>query len=164
VGMSKEVARLSHAEKQARHERNMAFADQILELFTEGQSYRKIAAATGVNIASVQRIVKSAATDYVTGRYGDRNTVLGRELALLDTLTRKNLRAAQNGDSEAARIVLESSKARRRLLGLDAAAKAEITVRTATDIEIERLVSLMKEDPAQDPAPDPADAVWSDRL
>lgn len=153
-----EIVRMTHSERQERHARHWAYADQIMDMFTRGESYRKMSAATGVPVASVHRIVHAAAGEYVADRYGDRTTVLGRELSILDALTRTNLRAAQNGDEKAARIVLESRRAVRRLLGLDAAIRAEVTVKTAQDIEIERLVSLMKQDP--DTGGDPlADAV-----
>lgn len=153
-----EIARMPHAERQARHERHWAYADQLLEMFTRGESFRKMSAATGVPVATCHKIVHSAAAEFIEHRYGDRTTVLGRELAILDTLTRNNLRAAQNGNGEAARIVLESRRRAHRLLGLDAAIRADITVKTAQDIEIERLVSLMKQDPANDQTPDHAEA------
>ncbi len=69
--------------------------------------------------------------------------MLGRELNILDALTSRNLPKAVKGDKAAADIVLASHVRRSRLLGLDAAVKAEITVRTAQDIEIERLVALL---------------------
>ena len=156
--MGNEVGRLPYAEKQARHERHWAYADQIMEMFTRGESYRKMSAATGVPVSTCHKIVHAAAGEYVTDRYGDRTTVLGRELAILDSLTRTNLRAAQNGDKDAASIVLQSRQRAHRLLGLDAAVRAEVTVKTAQDIEIERLVSLMKNDPADDQSPDRAEA------
>jgi hypothetical protein len=142
----------------ARHAAHWKYADQIMDLFTRGESFRKIAAATGVPKSVCHRIVKSAASEYVTDRYGNRTTVLGRELAILDSLTRTNLRGAQNGDMNCASIVLQSSRERRRLLGLDAAIRAEVTVKTAQDIEIERLVSLMTKEPTGDQTPDHAEA------
>ena len=156
--VSSEIAHLPYAEKQARHERHWAYADQLLDMFTRGESYRKMEAATGVPRSICHKIVKAAAAEYVEHRFGDRTTVLGRELAILDSLTRTNLRAAQNGDRNAASIVLESRRRVHRLLGLDAAVRAEVTVKTAQDIEIERLVSLMKQDPAADQSPDHAEA------
>lgn len=156
--VSREISTLPYAEKMGRHERHWAYADQLLEMFTRGESYRKMEAATGVPKSVCQRIVKAAAAEYVEHRFGDRTTVLGRELAILDSLTRTNLRAAQNGDRNAATIVLESRRRVHRLLGLDAAIQATITVKTAQDIEIERLVSLMKQDPADDQSPDRAEA------
>jgi hypothetical protein len=156
--MGSEIAHMSYNERQERHARHWAYADQLLDMFTRGESYRKMQAATGVPIATIHKIVHAAAGEYVEHRYGDRTTVLGRELAILDSLTRSNLRAAQNGDEKAARIVLESRRSVRRLLGLDAAIRAEVTVKTAQDIEIERLVSLMKQDPADDQTPDRAEA------
>jgi hypothetical protein len=148
---------MPRAERDARHAAHWEYADQIMKLFTAGESFRKIAAATGVPKSVVHRIVHSAADEYVTDRYGNRTTVLGRELAILDSLTRTNLRKAQDGDRDAAMIVLESSRARRRLLGLDAAFQTEITVKTAQDIEIERLMTIMKQNPADDQSPDRAE-------
>jgi hypothetical protein len=150
------LARPGTDEQRRINERNWGYADQIMTLFTAGESFRRISAATGVPLATVHGIVKQMSAEYTEQRYGDRTTVIARELSILDTLTRRNLRAAQNGDRDAASIVLASSQARRRLLGLDAALKAEITVKTAQDIEIERLVSMMKDDPATDTAHDPA--------
>ena len=116
-------------------------------MYIRGDTFKAMEAATGVPKSVAERIVKKAGADYVKQRYGDRTAALGRELAILDTLTRANLRAAMNGDRNAAAIILEARRAARRLLGLDAAVKAEVTVKTAQDIEIERLVALMKSEP-----------------
>lgn len=151
--VSSEIARLPYAEKQARAERNWAYADQLMTMFVRGDSFRVMSEATGVPVSVCHRIVKAAGAQYVKDRYGDRTVVLGRELSILDSLTRANLRAALNGDEKAARIVLEARRSARRLLGLDAAIRAEVTVKTAQDIEIERLVTLMKQDPTEDPGP-----------
>lgn len=151
--MGSEIAHMSYAERQERHARHWQYADQIMTMFVRGDSFRAMSSATGVPVSTCHKIVKAAGAQYVTERYGDRTVVLGRELSILDALTRANLRAALNGDEKAARIVLEARRSARRLLGLDAAIRAEVTVKTAQDIEIERLVSLMKQDPA-DEAPD----------
>lgn len=141
---------MPYAERQERHARHWAYAEQLLQMYVRGDSYRQMEAATGVPKSVCQRIIKAAGAEYVHDRYGDRTTVLGRELSILDALTRANLRAALEGDEKAARIVLEARRSARRLLGLDAAIRAEVTVKTAQDIEIERLVALMKQDPASD--------------
>lgn len=141
---------MPHAERQERHARHWAYADQLMTMYVRGDTFRAMEAATGVPKSVCQRIIKQVGAQYVHDRYGDRTVVLGRELAILDGLTRANLRAALNGDEKAARIVLEARRSARRLLGLDAAIRAEVTVKTAQDIEIERLVSLMKQDPADD--------------
>lgn len=141
---------MPHAEKQERHARHWAYADQLMTMFVRGDSFRAMSAATGVPVATCHKIIHAAGAQYVTDRYGDRTVVLGRELSILDALTRANLRAALEGDEKAARIVLEARRSARKLLGLDAAIKAEVTVKTAQDIEIERLVTLMKQDPSGD--------------
>lgn len=148
--MGSEIARMSHAERQERHARHWAYADQLMTMFVRGDSFRTMSEATGVPIATIHKIIHSAGSAYVQDRYGDRTVVLGRELSILDAITRANLRAALSGDEKAARIVLEARRSARRLLGLDAAIRAEVTVKTAQDIEIERLVALMKQDPADD--------------
>ena len=148
--MGSEIARMSHAERQERHARHWAYADQLMTMFVRGDSFRTMSEATGVPIATIHKIIHSAGSAYVQDRYGDRTVVLGRELSILDAITRANLRAALSGDEKAARIVLEARRSARRLLGLDAAIRAEVTVKTAQDIEIERLVALLKQDPADD--------------
>jgi len=148
--LGSEIARMSHAERQERHARHWAYADQLMTMFVRGDSFRTMSEATGVPIATIHKIIHSAGSAYVQDRYGDRTVVLGRELSILDAITRANLRAALSGDEKAARIVLEARRSARRLLGLDAAIRAEVTVKTAQDIEIERLVALMKQDPADD--------------
>lgn len=153
--MGSEIAHMSHAERQERHARHWKYADQLMTMFVRGDSYNQMVAATGVPRATIHKIIHSAGAQYVTERYGDRTVVLGRELSILDALTRANLRAALDGDEKAARIVLEARRSARRLLGLDAAIKAEVTVRTAQDIEIERLVKLMTADPRDEPEPSP---------
>jgi hypothetical protein len=128
------------AESRNRHE---AYSEQVLDMFARGETFRAIERATGVPRSTAQHMVGRLSAEYVEQHYGDRTTVLGRELHILDSLTRKNLKRAQEGDESAARIVLASHVRRSKLLGLDAAVRAEITVKTAQDIEIERLVGLM---------------------
>lgn len=134
-------------ERAELHNRHEAYADQVMEMFTRGESFGQISKATGVPKTTVQHMVKRMSTNYVRDRYGDHTAVLGRELQILDMLTRKNLAAASKGDKAAADIVMNAHIRRSKLLGLDAAVKAEITVRTAQDIEIERLMSLMTREP-----------------
>lgn len=134
---------LTRAEKMARHNRHEAYAEQVAEMFTRGESFGAISRATGIPKTTVQHMCKRLSAEYVRERYGDHTAVLGRELNILDQLTRTNLARAKMGDKASADIVLNSHIRRSRLLGLDAAVKAEITVRTAQDIEIERLVAML---------------------
>lgn len=138
---------MTPAERWELHNRHEAYADQVMEMFTRGESFGAISKATGVPKTTVQAMVKRMSTNYVRDRYGDHTAVLGRELQILDMLTKKNLAAASKGDKAAADIVMNAHIRRSKLLGLDAAVKAEITVRTAQDIEIERLMSLMTREP-----------------
>src|ERR1700755_759655 len=139
----KPAKELTRAERMDRHNRHEAYAEQILEMFVRGESYRAIERATGVPKSTAAHMCKRLGAEYVTERYGDHTTILGRELNILDQLTRTNLQSAKHGDKASADIVLNSHIRRSRLLGLEAAVKAEITVRTSTDIEIERLVSML---------------------
>lgn len=140
---------LTPAERRARTEQNAQWGPVILDMATRGESYRAISEATGVPLASVSRLVPKLQAEYVRDHYGDPTAVIGRELALLDSLTRKNARRAQEGDPVAAKIVMEASRDRRKLLGLDAAVKAELTIKTATDVEIERLNEMMSNGSAE---------------
>lgn len=154
-------SQLTRAEKMERRNRHEAYAEQILDMFARGESFRAIERATGVPKSTAQQMVARLSSEYVTQHYGDKTTVLGRELHILDMLTRKNLKRATEGDKAAADIVLNAHIRRSKLLGLDAAVRAEITVKTAQDIEIERLVSMMTaNDP--EPAPEPAGAAQVD--
>ena len=134
---------MTRAEKMERHNRHEAYADVVADMFTRGESFGAISRATGIPKTTVQHMCKRLASAYVRERYGDPTAILGRELNILDQLTRTNLARAKQGDEGAARIVLASHQRRSKLLGLDAAVKAELTVRTTTDIEIERLVSML---------------------
>jgi hypothetical protein len=134
---------MTRTEKMEAHNRHEKYADQILDMHLRGESFRAIEAATGVPRSTAQAMCQRLSADYVKNRYNDKTAVLGRELAILDSLTRKNLKRAQDGDKPSADIVLNAHIRRSKLLGLDAAVKAELTVRSAQDIEIERLVSLM---------------------
>lgn len=153
---------LTRAEKMERHNRHEQYAEVVLEMHLRGESFRAIEAATGVPRSTAQHMCARLSANYVKNHYNDRTAVLGRELAILDSLTRKNLPRAQNGDKAAADIVLNSHIRRSKLLGLDAAVRAEITVKTAQDIEIERLVSLMTSQGGSE-GPDGAES-GSDRL
>lgn len=134
---------MTHRERMEMRNRHWLYAEQVFEMFTRGESFRAISRATDIPLVSVHKMVKQLGAEYVGTRYGDRNAVIGRELAILDSLTRKNLRKAQDGDKDAAQIVLQSSRERRRLLGLDAALALDVTVKTPQDVEIERLVAML---------------------
>lgn len=136
---------MTPAERDKRHAINQAMKDKVFELFIQGESLRAIEAATGVPRATAAKMCRHLGRDYVHERYGDHTNVLGRELHILDQLTRSNLSAAKRGDKAAADIVLASHVRRSKLLGLEAAVKAEITVKSAQDIEIERLVTIMRD-------------------
>lgn len=142
--MARNATDLTKAEQVEIRNRHLSYSEQIMEMFTRGESYRAISRATDIPVSSLYKLIKELSAEHLEQRYGDRTTVMSRELSILDGLTRRNLKRAQDGDSEAARIVLESSRQRRRLLGLDAAIKAELVVKTAQDVEIERLVDLMR--------------------
>lgn len=124
------------------HNRHEKFADVVERMFVAGESYSSIATATGIPRSTVGHMCKRLMVKYAEER-GDLRTALGRELNLLDQLTRKNLRRAMNGDKAAADIVMNAHIRRSKLLGLEAAVKAEITMKTTTDVEIERLVALL---------------------
>lgn len=136
-------------ERRNRHAQYERWSETILEMSTRGESVRSISAATGVPVTTVHKMLTRLQADYVRDRYGDPTAVIGRELALLDSLTRKNARRAQEGDPVAAKIVMEASRDRRKLLGLDAAVKAELVIKTATDVEIERLNEMMSNGSAE---------------
>lgn len=148
-------ADLTHTQRMEARNRNWMYADQVFEMFTRGESFRSISRATEIPLSTVHKMVRQLSAEYVDTRYGDRNAVIGRELAILDSLTRKNLKAAQNGSRAAAEIVLQSSRDRRKLLGIDAALQAEVTFKTPLDVEIERLVALFAD--TADTEPDEAD-------
>lgn len=152
--MSRPGSELTAAERVDRHNRNEEYAEVVMEMFTRGESYVAIARATGIPRTSVMNMCDRHGAAYVRERYGDITSVLGRELRILDSLTRKNLKRAQDGDKASADIVLNAHIRRSRLLGLDAAVKAEITVKGAQDIEIERLMTLLgPKTPAQSDLP-----------
>jgi hypothetical protein len=134
---------MARVDQVAAYNRNEAYADEIARMFAEGQSFRAMERATGVPKSTCEHMCKRLSADYVRERYSDRTAALGRELQLLDVLTRKNLRRAADGDTNSAKIVLDAHVRRSKLLGLDAAVQVGLTVRTAQDIEIERLMQMM---------------------
>lgn len=140
---------LTRAERMERQAANQQWAETILEMSVRGESVRTISEATGVPHSTVHKMITTEQARYLRDRYGDPTAVIGREVALLDSLTRKNARRAQEGDPVAAQIVLQASRDRRKLLGLDAAVKAELTIKNATDVEIERLSAILADGTAE---------------
>jgi transposase len=112
-----------------------------------GASYREIAEEFGVSRQRVHQIVTRIRKSYLPERYSDATQNLAHEIAILDLLTRGNIKAAVAGSKAAADTVLEAHRRRCKLLGLETAAKLDITVKTAQDIEIERLIAMMGELP-----------------
>lgn len=151
--MSKNGREMTPVERKESHNRHEMYADEIARMYAAGESYRSMSRATGIPKSTVEHMCKRLSSEYARERYGDKTAALGRELQLLDMLTKKNLPRALMGEVNAAKIVMDAHIRRSRLLGLDATVRAEITVRTAQDIEIERLVQMMGPAPAEPAEP-----------
>jgi hypothetical protein len=117
--------------------------ESIFNMSLLGMSERAIAAEVGLAKTSVHNIIRRMHDLYVPERYSDMTHNLAHELAILDVLTRGNLAAAAAGSKSAADICLDAHIRRCKLLGLENASKVEVTLKSAQDVEIERLMTLM---------------------
>lgn len=117
--------------------------EAIFNMSLMGMSYRAIAKEVGLSAPRVHTIVKRMHDLYIPERYSDMTRNLAHELAILDVLTRGNLRAAAAGSKNAADIVHNAHVRRCKLLGLENATKVEVTLKSAQDVEIERLMQMM---------------------
>lgn len=115
----------------------------VFNMSLTGMSQRAIAAEVGISKTQVHRIVTRMHDSYIPERYADMTRNLAHELAILDVLTRGNLAAAAAGSKNAADIVHNAHIRRCKLLGLENAMKLEVTLKTAQDVEIERLMQMM---------------------
>lgn len=130
----------SRAEERIRRAENQ---HRAVELATAGLTYRQIAAQLDLSKSYVHRLVHEALREIAAEQYGDRSAMLAREMQLLDTLARAHLGPAIRGSVQSAQVVLRVSERRAKLLGLDAPVKADVTVATELDREIESLVARL---------------------
>ncbi len=105
------------AERRAR-----AFA-----LRKEGKALRAIAAELGVSHEMVRRYVRDGLADLNRSRLDDATELRALEEARLDGLLEGLWSPATTGDEKAAAVALRVCESRRKLLGLDAPTKSEIT-------------------------------------
>lgn len=115
-----------------------------LALRLAGASYIEVAEALGLaGIADARELIESTLANQVTSQ--DREHLRREEAARLDRLQRgvwtKALDPNHPEHLAAAKVVLQISESRRRLLGLDS--PTEISVHTPTQDEIERWVTTV---------------------
>lgn len=140
TGRSHAVAR----QLEAFNRRNKA-----VRLRASGASFQQIATHVGYKSrSSAHDAVMSALQAHWDETAPDRQTLLLRELATLDTLQMAAWKGAMSGDPESIRVVVRIMERRSRMLGIDAPTKIEIT--DELDREIAALTATMAEEETWD--------------
>lgn len=110
-----------------RREQVAARRAQAVALRTAGATYAQIAKANNVSLMQSHRDVRRAMAEIVAAGERDTETLVAIELERLDQVLRAMTAPARDGDARAAGVLVRASESRRKLLGLDAAQRVELT-------------------------------------
>ncbi|KUG14537.1 hypothetical protein ASZ90_015822 [hydrocarbon metagenome] len=116
---------------------------KALSLRMEGRNYRDIAAAVGVSLAQAHRYVSAGLEELREKNREIAEDVKVLELERLDNLFKHAYQAVEDGEIRAIDQALKCMDRRARLLGLDAATRAEITGTLVTSGEWRELRAVL---------------------
>lgn len=117
-------------------------ASQLLDLMVAGVGLNAAAKQLHMSFTKAKKLYHDELKRYFEEHAGERQELVGRELRKLDVLEKPFFRKALDGDEKAMDRVLSIMKARREILGLDAAAKVSVEV-TRVDDAISQIVRVI---------------------
>lgn len=116
-------------------------ADAV-EMRARGATYQQIADALGVDKKTAYRRVQAALAARARETVGDRDALIGHQVAMIEAVLEGMLPRLAAGDPRAADMVLRALERQARLFGLDAPVRADVRV---TDEMTERIKALADE-------------------
>ena len=102
---------------------------KALDMRKQGKTYQQIAEALGVSVSTAHKYIKSSLQELADLRIDGADELRQMELERLDEAL-SNVTASQDykdGDPQSIQVYIRLSESRRKLLGLDAPAKQDIT-------------------------------------
>ena len=117
--------------RSARHAIALDRRRRIFELRIAGTSMERIAGAMKMSRPAVKKHIDRALREYAVLTATNTDGHRAQELARLDALIASHW--GKRHDPRSAEVILKAGKARRELLGIDAAAKLEVTTRKSDD-------------------------------
>jgi hypothetical protein len=125
------------AERVRRTKRDQAteavLGTRLVDAVAAGASVVRAAEALGLTEREGYRIYHESIRRYYEENSAARELMVAREMRKLDLLERPMFKQALDGDQKAVDRVLAIMKARRDMLGLDAAAKVQVEIGRADD-------------------------------
>lgn len=118
---------------------------QVVDLISAGATMREAAEKLKISKSRVHQLYREGVHELVDDQYGDRKATLGRLLRVHDLLIRGNLTRALGGDHGAARVVQRSATEIARLTGVAAPIRADVTIKSRMDDEIEELIRELEQ-------------------
>lgn len=115
---------------------------KIMDLVAAGASVETAAKHAAVQPAAARRLLNVEFRKFYEENASQREMLVGRELRKLELLEKRFFADALKGDVKAADRVLAIMKARREMLGLDAAAKVQVEI-TAVDEALTEIVRVI---------------------
>jgi DNA-binding Lrp family transcriptional regulator len=113
-----------------------------VEMRRQGRTYQQIADALGVSRRTAWRRVQAALAERARETVGDRDALIGEQLAYIESVLDGHLPKAVRGDARSAEVVLRALERHARLLGLDAPVRHDVQV---TDEMTARIKALADE-------------------
>jgi hypothetical protein len=119
------------------------WARSILEMVAAGATIGKAAESLGITSRSTaERLYHKELRSYYDDNATLRQELVGRELMTLELMQRRVMRDALAGDTKAVDRVLAIMDRRSKYLGLDQAAKVDVSV-TSVDAAINKVVDII---------------------
>lgn len=133
----------SRSRRVASKAQDLVAAAKIMDAVAAGATLEAAGKAAGVKIDVAERLLHAEFRRFYEQNATQREELVGRELRKLELLERPFFRKALQGDEKAADRVLAIIKARRDMLGLDAAAKVQIEI-SAVDEALAEIVQIVE--------------------
>lgn len=120
----------------------MIVGARIMDAVAAGASVAAAAEREKITEDAAKRLLHAEFRRFYEQNASQREELVGRELRKLELLEKPFFRKALQGDEKAADRVLAIIKARRDMLGLDAAAKVSVEI-SAVDDALAHLVNII---------------------
>lgn len=112
-------------------------AHKAFSLRISGMSCRKIAAELGVSHQTIMNDIAAILEIVHKETFKDAKDHIALELSRLDAVCKAMSERMSEGDPSAASVFLKACESRRKLLGLDAAIKTELTGANGGPVQVE---------------------------
>lgn len=139
---TRDTGKTSRSRRVATKAQDLIVGAKIMDAVSAGASIAAAAEREKITEDAATRLLHAEFRRFYEQNASQREELVGRELRKLELLEKPFFRKALQGDEKAADRVLAIIKARRDMLGLDAAAKVSVEI-SAVDDALANLVNII---------------------